>query len=169
MKKEKDPLYNKKIQEALDKLIAEEIIANAFYIGCIVSTSPEKADVFWNMFNDIAIDELDDHYKSLSDYAVDNDYDVVFKYKDLEKNADKRVVKQFNSPKAGQDPKYYVDEAIKSEEYAIESYKKIIDDNELPYEFISILYQNYYDELEHLQKLKILSDAMENNVELNGF
>ncbi len=115
MRKENDELFSNKVQKILKKLISEEYIASDFYTGCVKSTCKCQAKLFGEMFIDIALDEVNDHAKKLIDWAIDNDYDVPFKYKDYEKFAEPKVVKQFNALKAGQDAKYYIDEAIKSE------------------------------------------------------
>lgn len=112
--------------------------------------------MFKKLFVEIAIDELDDHCKKLTELAKENDYTVPYRFSDYEKHADKKVVKQFNGLKSGKDAKYYVLEAIKSEQWAIDSYKKALDED-IPYELHCILMQNYYDEVDHLEKLQTLS------------
>ena len=101
MRKKNDKLFSSEIQKILSKLISEEQIAHDFYIGCIVATSQDEAEVFMKMFIETAKDELDDHYRKLVDWAVSNDYDVPFKYKDFEKSADGKVFRSFNSLKTG--------------------------------------------------------------------
>ena len=121
------------------------------------------------MFVHIAKDELDDHYKKLVAYAIANDYDVPFKWKDYEKYADPKAFRLLNSLKTGEKTKYYIEKAVESEKLAVESYLQIAQDPELPYEFTSICWQIYYDAVDHLSKLAILNDALAAGAELKGF
>lgn len=169
MKQKNDKNYNPKIQKALNKLISEEIIAHDQYIGSIVATCKCQADQFAQMFVKIADDEYDDHFKKLVEYAIANDYDVPYKYKDYEKYADPKVFKLLNNLKSGEKTQYYIDKAVEAEKLAVDSYSVIASDAELSYDFTSILWQIYYDEVEHLEKFQILSDALKAGAELVGF
>ena len=169
MKQKNDENYNPKIQKALNKLISEEIIASEQYIGSIVATCTCQSSEFAQMFEDIADDEYDDHYKKLVEYAIANDYDVPFKWKDYEKHADPKAFRLLSSLKTGEKTKYYIEKAVESEKLAVESYMQIAQDPDLPYEFTSICWQIYYDEVEHLSKLAILNDALAAGAQLKGF
>lgn len=169
MKQKNDENYNPKIQKALNKLISEEIIASEQYIGSIVATCTCQSSEFAQIFEGIADDEYDDHYKKLVAYAIANDYDVPFKWKDYEKHADPKAFRLLSSLKTGEKTKYYIEKAVESEKLAVESYMQIAQDPDLPYEFTSICWQIYYDEVEHLSKLAILNDALAAGAELKGF
>lgn len=78
-----------------------------------------------------ANDELNDHYASLVSFAKQNGYDVPSTYSEMKKYADKGDVKLFESCKKGQDSLYYLKEGVNSEERAIETYEKYIDDESL--------------------------------------
>ena len=66
-----------------------------------------------------------------------------------------------------EDPLYYIDEAIKSEQFAIASYEEVLQDTtNIPYELNAIMLQNYYDELEHLDDLMVMKYAIEAGAEL---
>lgn len=168
MKKENDEFFDAKVQKVLKKLISEETIAHDFYVGCIAATCTCQSQHFAKVFCETAKDELDDHCKKLVEWAIMNDYDVPFKYKDYEKFADEKVVKQFNSLKQGQDAFYYIQEALKSEQFAIESYEEALK-IEMPYELHAIILQNYYEEFEHLQTLQTMVFAFENNAVLANY
>ena len=169
MKKENDSLYDEKVQKILDKLISEEAIAYDFYVGCVVAACPCKSKEFSEMFFEIAIDERDDHMKKLIDWAIANDYSVPFKYKDIEKHAGKKSVKQLNELKEGLEAKEYVIEAIKSEQFAIESYEEALKEKNIPYDLHCILLQNLYDEREHLEELTTKSYAFDANADLVSY
>jgi hypothetical protein len=75
--------------------------------------------------------------------------------------------KQLDKIKMYEDPLYYIDEAIKSEQFAIASYEEVLQDTtNIPYELNAIMLQNYYDELEHLDDLMVMKYAIEAGAEL---
>ena len=164
--KEDDPFYDAKVQKILNKLVSEEIIASNFYLGCIMACQPDERKAFSEMFIEIAQDEMDDHCKKLCVWASNCGYSVPFKFKDFEKYAAKSVFAQYDKLKDGQGASYYVDEAIKSEEDAIKSYKEAMEYEDIPQDLNAILLQNYYDELEHLENLQTLKMAVDGQVDL---
>ena len=158
----------KAIQKVLNKIMSEEILAHMFYMGCIVATCKCKSDVFSGMFSEIAEDELNDHFMKLKNWALDNGFEVPFKMKDYIKYAE-RDNKQLDKLKIDEDPIYYINEATTSEAAAINSYEEALNNKDIPYELNAILLQNYYDELEHLEKLNVLKFAIEAGAELINY
>lgn len=166
MKKEEMTTEEKAIQKTLNKIMSEEMLAHMLYMGCIVATCKCKAVVFEKLFIEIAEDELNDHFINLKKWAVANDFEVPFKMKDYIKYAPE-CNKQLDKIKMYEDPLYYIDEAIKSEQFAIASYEEVLQDTtNIPYELNAIMLQNYYDELEHLDDLMIMKYAIEAGAEL---
>lgn len=164
-----NPLYDKKLQDILNKLISEEVIANQFYIGCIKAACKCQKTVIREMFIDIAVDELDDHAKNLIQWAEYNDYSVPYKFKDFEKYAAKTVVKQLDQLKDDQEAAYYVAEGLKSEEDAIASYKEAMEYEDVPQDLNAIFLQNYYDEIEHHENLATLKNAIDAGADLSNY
>lgn len=160
---------NDKIQKILNKLISEETIAHDFYVACTMAATKEVAREFSKMFISTAVDEMDDHCRALAQWAHDNGYSVPFKYKDYKKHANSKVFKQLDDLKQGKDAKYYVDEAIKSENDAITSYEEAMKYDGLPYELHSICMKNYYDEQQHLDDLQTLATAIDANTHLTWY
>ena len=79
---------------------------------------------------------------------------------------DKDDIKLFEKTQRNKDAKFYVKLGIESEKRAIETYEKALKEKDVSsdVELEMILKNNYYDEVEHLEKLNfILSsiDAME--------
>ena len=165
MKKEEMTTEDRQIQKVLNKILSEELVAHMFYMGCTVATCPCKGQEFSQMFIDIAEDELNDHFMKIKTWAIANDYEVPFKFKDYEKYASESF-KQVENLKKEQEAIYYVNEAIKSEQDAIKSYEEALSVEALPYDLHAALTQNYYDECEHLNSLTILKYALENGAEL---
>lgn len=90
---------NTKVQKWIKKLISEEIIAHDLYMGSVMVCDKDQVGMINEMFVHIAEDELAEHAKEMIGWAIQNDYDVPFKYKDYEKYASESVVKQFNALK----------------------------------------------------------------------
>lgn len=152
---------NKTVQKWLRRLISEEMIAHDLYVGSVMACKPEQRDMFRDKFIEIAVDERDEHAKDMIDWALANGYEVPFKYKDYERYASDKTVRQFNALKAERDADYYIDEALKAEQDAIASYEEAPQED-LPLDLIPILTRNYYDEVQHLEDLstmKIACDA----------
>lgn len=160
----------KSIQNILNKLIAEEYIANMLYKNLYNKILFQKQEILadiesFNLFNIIANDEYEDHYRKLVSYAVANGFTFPISLKDLEKNASASV-KQLNGIKDKQSSEYYVKEAIKSELAAIKMYEEAIVSKQIPYELTAICTQIYYDEIDHLDKLQTLINALQCNAVL---
>lgn len=158
-----------KTQKIINKLVSEEVIAHDFYIACTVASDKDVSREFSKMFISTAADEMDDHCKSICQWALDNGYRVPFKYKEYNKYASKDMIKQLNALKSKQDAKYYVEEAIKSENDAIESYEEAMKYDGLPYELHTIFMKNYYDEQQHLDDLQTLLTAVDANAHLTWY
>lgn len=72
----------------------------------------------------------------------------------MKRYADKQDVRDFESAKKSQDAMYYIDKAVASEQRAIESYEKYLDDYDFASKFQDfklILMNAYYDEQQHLK------------------
>ena len=160
-REQEDPNYSEKVQKALNKLISEEWLAGNTYT--LFASSVDRSDRNYmavkEAFVDTAVDELQDHMKSMLDFALGYRYDIPSTFAEFKKYADKEDVKLFESFKKGKDSAYYLELAIESEERAIKSYEEVmegIDDLVLLPELQAILKNNYYDEVEHLDSFKFL-------------
>lgn len=70
-----------------------------------------------------------------------------FSEKEYKKFADKEQWNAYDSMKKGQDASYYIQLAMQLEVLAVKSYEEVLKDRSLPYDLLSILQKNYYDEL----------------------
>ena len=167
----KDETYDvdAKVQKIINKLIAEEVIAHDFYIACCMAARKDEANEFRKMFISTAVDELDDHRNGIAQWAMDNGYSVPFKYKDYRKYSDKKLFDLLDKLKPGKDAKSYVEDAILSENLAIESYEDAMKYDGVPYELHALLMKNYYDEQQHLDDLQTLRTAVEANTHLSWY
>ena len=161
MKDDKNTL-DKDVQKALSKLISDEWFAGNIYKQFVMLMKPEERAQAQQQFLDTARDELDDHMANLIEYAMAHGYDYPVTYTELKKNADKADIKLFESCKKKQDIRYYVEEAIKSEERAIDTYEKCLDKDFIKndQDLKMIVQNNFYDEVEHLDTYTFISDSL---------
>ena len=150
-----DSIVDKKLQDAVRKLISEEYFAYQLYLSSKMAVKKEERGVLFDLFTTIATDELDDHMKMLIDWCVEYNVDVPCSEVDFKKYADKKVSRQVLQLKKNKDAGYYLDEARKSEELAIASYKEVLNGEDVCQftDLQSILWKIYYEEAEHLRDI----------------
>lgn len=168
--KDKDDKKDKKVQDALYKLISDEWFAGNVYKQFVVLASVESRQQIEQLMLETSDDELDDHYASLVAFAKQNGYDVPSTYSEMKKYADKGDVKLFESCKKNQDALFYLNEGIKSEERAIETYEKYIDNDDMKCEpqLEVIIKNNYYDEQQHLEDFRFAIESIESFIKYNS-
>lgn len=160
MEKTKD----KDVQNAIMKLASDEWFAGNIYKQFVLLVKNEDRNQIAEQMLDIAEDELDDHLKSIIDFALANGFDVPSTYAEMKKHADKDDIKLFESCKKGQDALFYIQKGIEAEKRAIETYQKLVDDYDFAYDFQDfkmIVQNNYYDEVSHLETLSFMKDQLE--------
>ena len=155
--KDNNEYYNAKIQKILNKLISEEWLAGNMYSFYMQTVDSEERSLVFDMFGTLSDDEIDDHYKSLVDWALLYGYDVPCTIRDIERYASKNAVRLFNSFTKNKDAMYYVKKSIEAEKDAIMSYQEALQSEELVQfgDLKAIILRNYTDELEHLENLGI--------------
>lgn len=149
----------KNTQKILNKLISEEVIAANIYMGAVNNVKPEYLKFIADKFSEIAKDEMEDHWKSLVNFAKMYGFEVPFKFKDIEKYASSKMVAKLNHLKNKEDGLYYVQKAIESEHDAIQSFEEAMQSDYM-YDLQPILLKCYYDELQHLEDLELLMKCM---------
>lgn len=76
------------------------------------------------------------------------------------------MVEQFDELEENRDATYYVEEALKSEDDAIDSYNEALEDQDLPLALITILQANLDDELEHRDDLSTMLVTLTSRIDL---
>ena len=168
--KDEEEKKDKKVQDALNKLISDEWFAGNIYKQFVVLASNEARTQIEELMLETSDDELNDHYASLVAFAKQNGYDVPSTYSEMKKYADKGDVKLFESCKKGQDSMFYFEEGVKSEERAIETYEKYVNGDALESEpnFQVIVKSNYYDEIQHLEDFNFAIESLQAFARYNG-
>lgn len=154
---------DKNIKKMLNKLISDEWFAGNIYKQFAILVKPEQRDAIFQPMIDVANDELNDHYKNLVEFALQNGYSIPTTYNEMKKFADKDDIKLFENCKKGEDAIQYVEQGIKAEDRAIKIYEEYVDQdwlNKDP-ELQMIVRNNYYDEVDHLNKFKFMLDSFE--------
>ena len=155
----------KNTQKILEKLISEETLAVEFYKSCVHAIKYEQSCSISEKFLEIAQDEDTDHLDKLLKFAKQNDFNIPFKRKDIEKKASKKMVSLLDKLKAKEDASYYIEQAIISEMDAIKSYQDAMS-QEYMFDLQPILLNNYYDEIKHLEDLQLLLQCVNVGVTL---
>lgn len=162
----KSSLYSKKLQDLLNKLISEEMLANLAYRTAVMKCKLIDAVKLNKLFQTIADDELADHYKNLVTFAAMNDFTVPVQEKEYKKYASKECWKIYDNLKKEQDISYYIKEMVELEKDAIASYDAALK-TDIPYELVALIQPILYDEIEHLDDLKTLSIAIDASADLS--
>ena len=159
----KEEKKDKKVQDALNKLISDEWFAGNVYKQFVVLVVKRFKPQIEDLMIETSDDELNDHYASLVAFAKQNGYDVPSTYSEMKKYADNADVKLFESCKKGQDALFYLNEGVKSEERAIETYEKYVDSEDLKCEpsLEVIIKNNYYDEQQHLEDFNFAVESIQ--------
>ena len=159
----KEEKKDKKVQDALNKLISDEWFAGNVYKQFVVLVDKRFKPQIEDLMIETSDDELNDHYASLVAFAKQNGYDVPSTYSEMKKYADKADVKLFESCKKDQDALFYLNEGVKSEERAIETYEKYVDSEDLKCEpsLEVIIKNNYYDEQQHLEDFNFAVESIQ--------
>lgn len=166
----KEQKKDKKVQDALNKLISDEWFAGNVYKQFVLLVDPMYKPQIECIMLETADDELNDHYASLVAFAEQNGYDVPSTYAEMKKHADKTDVKLFESCRKSQDSMFYLNEGVKSEERAIDTYEVYVNDNDLSCEpsLEVIIKNNYYDEQQHLEDFNFAIESIQAYNKFNG-
>ena len=150
---------NKKTKTALCKLISEEWIAANLYEQMILGCNPDERHIISDLFVKTSLEEKNDHYTKLINFAAEHDIDIPCKIDDYEKYAAESVFKQFMTWKKDKDASYYIEQALLSEIDAINSYTEIINDEDVCEDLKRLILEMYYDEIEHHSLFSTLNIA----------
>ena len=155
---------DKEVQAAINKLISDEWFAGQTYRQFILLVKDDDRSKIAGEMIEVANDEIDDHLRSLIEFALSYGFSVPSTYNEMKKLADKEDVKLFEDCKKDQDAKFYINKAIEAEKRAIDTYQKYADDYEFAHDFQDfklIVQNNYYDEIDHLEKFEFMDESLE--------
>lgn len=155
---------DKEVQAAINKLISDEWFAGQTYRQFILLVKDDDRSKIAGEMIEVANDEIDDHLRSLIEFALSYGFSVPSTYNEMKKLADKEDVKLFEDCKKDQDAKFYINKAIEAEKRAIDTYQKYVDDYEFAHDFQDfklIVQNNYYDEIDHLEKFEFMNESLE--------
>ena len=132
MEKNENSLASPALQRAVQKLIAEEYYAYQLYFFSKYAVKSEDRLVLANLFGQIAADELDDHMKSLVEWCYEYGVDVPATEREFKSAVSKEFFNVVDRIKKGQDARYYLDVALKLEEMSMDSYKTVLEMDDVP-------------------------------------
>lgn len=105
---EKKQQLDKDVQAAIDKLVSDEWFAGQMYTQFVLLVKEEDRSKIAGEMLEIADDELDDHLRSIIEFALSYRFSVPSTYSEMKKLADKEDVKTFENCKKGQDALFYI-------------------------------------------------------------
>lgn len=155
---------DKDVQTAIDKLVSDEWFAGQTYRQFVLLVKDEDRSKIAGEMLEVADDEIDDHLRSLVEFAISYGFSVPSTYNEMKKEVSKEDLKLFEDCKKSQDAMFYIDKAIEAEKRAIETYQKYVDDYDFAHSFQDfklIVQNNYYDEVDHLEKFQFMKDTLE--------
>lgn len=100
-------------------------------------------------------------------FALYNGYKIPLSVKDCKKFSNKTLVKIASSLKKDRDAKYYIMNVMDAEDLAITSYEEMLNDPELPDEFLSLIRPIYHEEREHMDGIRTLCIANDASILLS--
>lgn len=102
--------------------MSDEWFAGQMYKQFVLLVKEEDRSKIAGEMLEIAADELDDHLRSLVEFALSYKFSVPSTYNEMKKLADIEDVKLFENCKKNEDAMFYLDKGIEAEKRAIETY-----------------------------------------------
>lgn len=163
---DKELLKFKSFKEAVKAMISEEWIAGQLYLyySSYLKAEDMNSETY-DLLKELFIDELDDHYLNLCKCAKFYGFRTPKDEEDFLKYSSKPFVDAFEKTKLqNKDVVFYLEKSIEAEEAAIISYYSVMNQfeselNEME-EFREIVLNNYYEEIEHYDRLKLILEQI---------
>ena len=147
------------LADRLNSILADEFLATEFYRLAEVAMKGKKQHLLSEIAEKNGKDELDDHFKNLSEWMQSKGIRVVTNHDEMLDITNATVF----TVEDGDSTKDIVDKLIQSEEEAIEAYENLIPDTDL--DLHTMLCGFLKDEREHLKALQDAKDEMGGGIE----
>lgn len=142
------------LADKLNSILADEFLASNFYRLAELAMKGKKQHLLTELAKENGEDELEDHFKNLSEWMQSKGLRVVTNYDEMLDITNGTVF----TVNDGDSTQEVVDKLIKSEEEAIEAYENLIPETDL--DLHTMLCGFLKDEREHLKALKDCKDEM---------
>ena len=142
------------LEDRLNSILADEFLAAEFYRLAELAMKGNKQHRLSEIADENGEDELEDHFKNLSEWMQSKGIRVVTNHDEMLDITNGSVF----TVEDGDSTKDIVDKLIQSEEEAIEAYEDLIPDTDL--DLHTMLCGFLKDEREHLKALKDAKDEM---------
>ena len=147
------------LADKLNSILADEFLASNFYRLAELAMKGKKQHLLTELAKENGEDELEDHFKNLSDWMQSKGLRVVTNYDEMLDITNGTVF----TVEDGDSTLEVVDKLIKSEEEAIEAYENLIPETDL--DLHTMLCGFLKDEREHLKALQDAKDEMGGGLE----
>lgn len=142
------------LADKLNSILADEFLASNFYRLAELAMKGKKQHLLTELAKENGEDELEDHFKNLSEWMQSKGLRVVTNYDEMLDITNGTVF----TVEDGDSTLEVVDKLIQSEEEAIEAYENLIPETDL--DLHTMLCGFLKDEREHLKALKDCKDEM---------
>lgn len=142
------------LADRLNSILADEFLATEFYRLAELAMKGKKQHLLSEIAEENGKDELDDHFKNLSEWMQSKGIRVVTNHDEMLDITNGSVF----TVEDGDSTEEIVDKLIQSEEEAIEAYEDLIPDTDL--DLHTMLCGFLKDEREHLKALTDAKDEM---------
>ena len=142
------------LADKLNSILADEFLASNFYRLAELAMKGKKQHLLTELAKENGEDELEDHFKNLSEWMQSKGLRVVTNYDEMLDITNGTVF----TVEDGDSTLEVVDKLIKSEEEAIEAYENLIPETDL--DLHTMLCGFLKDEREHLKALQDCKDEM---------
>lgn len=142
------------LADKLNSILADEFLASNFYRLAELAMKGKKQHLLTDIAKENGQDELEDHFKNLSEWMQSKGLRVVTNYDEMLDITNGTVF----TVEDGDSTQDVVDKLIQSEEEAIEAYENLIPETDL--DLRTMLCGFLKDEREHLKALQDCKDEM---------
>lgn len=156
----------KSFKEAVKAMISEEWFAGQLYLFYTSGLKSENIDSeTYNLMKELFLDELDDHYINLCKFAKMYEFKIPKNEEEFREYSSKVFTDAYDKTVLqNKDVKFYLEKSIEAEYEAIISYLSVLTQfeselNEMM-DFKQIILNNYYEEIEHYDRLKTILDQI---------
>lgn len=156
----------KSLKDAVKTMISEEWFAGQLYLFYTSGLKlDDSASETYELMKELFIDELDDHYINLCNVAKSLEFKIPKNEEDFRKYASDVFVNAYDKTVLqNKDIKFYLEKSIEAEYEAVMSYLGVLNQfetelNEIP-ELKEVVLNNYYDEIDHYDRLKSILDRI---------
>ena len=161
-------IVSPRLQKAIKKLAADEYFSAQYYMLAPFAVTSDQYQVLCDLFQQFEGNARLNRFGNLVKWLIQYGIDIPCNETELKKCATPNVIKKSSTIKKNQDANFYLSQAKEIEEISMKAYKDIIDIDEVAYftDLQSLLWQNYYDRADNINKIQSTQIAFDASCDL---